>query len=137
MTLLSTIGSIASILALFVAIVVSFQVRKLSQHYVKKARLPKLLADLKKLTSRLSTSIGAPTASQDIRETLAQVEAKLEGFRGKLEGPAAKKCKAVKKTVSHFRQLEVSEIDVEELYLELMSLVTQIHDQLRDSEWES
>lgn len=136
MTPLSTIGSVASILALFVAIVVSFQVRRLSQHYVKKARLPKLLLDLRKLASELSQSIAASTAADDIRGTLGQIEAKLEGFRGKLEGPAAKKCKAVKKSVSRVRRLEVSDVDVQGIYIELMSLATQIQDQLKDREWE-
>lgn len=140
---LGNIGSIASIVGLFITIWLLIEARKIRDSFMRRARLPEINRDLTKCSSTLSRELkNWKNDKHPSIETLSTIKALLENIEPKL--PIEEKRKvgiylaALTPKKHFFSKQSLSEISEEaawQRYTELSGLITALKQLDKDSKW--
>ena len=134
---LTDLGDVASILGLLVSIWVLIKVKAISNSYFKKVRLPALLQDLGKLTSKLSSDMGNTGGSEEsLRLLIGKIEGLLTSLKKQVGGTLRTQLASVSKEISEYKRNGRTETKARDIYVACVTLSEALKEQVKDLEWE-
>ena len=131
----SLMGGIASILGLFISILILWGLRSIRLHYLLKARIPDLIDSLSEKADQLSKYYQDFDSSiREIETNLRQCEATLKNLKIKVSGVERQ---AVKALLKKFKKKERPiRIDTAwDIYDDLQGLIESLKHLMRDRKW--
>jgi len=141
---LSDIGSYSSIIGLVVTAFLFFEARKIRNSFLRRARLPDVLIELREANKKISKHL--KNWSSESGEGFNQfviTKALIENIKPKPQEPERKKCfDYIKKLQTHNLSLCKQEISADcedrawELYSDLSGLITTLNHLNKDSNWD-
>ncbi|WP_417776701.1 hypothetical protein [Stutzerimonas xanthomarina] len=142
---ISNVGTITSIIGFFVTVFLLIEARKLRSSFLRKARLPEVVEELKKINKDLSKIL--KNWNEDSREGVRQLRLSkevVESLKPKLPDYQKKKCSNYIQMLStrklfFFRTdfLSISDERAWQLYEELSGLITSLEQLQKDLKWET
>ncbi len=144
LTDINKIGSISSVVALFVTVFLFIEARKIRNSFLRRARLPEINKELAKYTSEVSENLKKWEVDKNpALEKFSTIRALLENLRTKLPPEERKKVESYLSRLKPRRYLflkgsisDLSEDSAWELYTDLNGLVTSLQQLAKDSKWD-
>ena len=138
------LGSASSAVGLLLTLFLVYQAAKLRQSFVRRARLPEINKDLKKMASELSKNLGDwDTDKNPVFESLSNIRALLENVSPRLPSEERRKVESyllqLRPRKYMFLRSPISERNLESswaLYTELSGLLTTLHQLEKDQKWD-
>jgi hypothetical protein len=134
-SLLSNVGSVASLVGLGVSFYVFYSIGSLRKSFLLRVRLKELLRVLERHATTISASIpNLPTADLTIRTALAQSVSVLDNLRRKLGRPHAKMAKLLRNKIRR-RRPTVDANYIWTIYSDLLAFIASLKELANDSKW--
>lgn len=134
---LSVIGDVVSIISLLLTIFVYYNVRKLREHYMFRARAPEIIRRLLAHSSNLANYLNTFMESLpqiDLELRLAEVQ--LRSLGKKLRGQPKKSVRQLLKSIKAYDINEQGDEELRRVYVELMKVIEEVKEHRKDLDWE-
>jgi hypothetical protein len=137
---LSTIGSVASIIGLLITSWVWFKVRHIEGRFLFKVRFPLLKRQLGKHSSAISSHLNSfPDSASDLEVELSRSQADLKSLKSKLTGPHKATAKRILKDIKRLPSplTEECKQSIREVHLSLVLFAQELENLKEDLQWRS
>lgn len=141
---LTDIGSVSSVIGLFVTIFLFIEARKIRNSFLRRARLPTVTRELSKITSQISKSLKNWDQDKSLAlEKFAKVKGLISNIKKKLPSEEQKQINEflskLQPTKYFIFQSSISDINLDmawNLYTDLNTVVTTLEQLIEDSKWD-
>lgn len=137
-------GTILGIVGFFITIWLLWEAKQIRNSFIRRARLPEVIRELKNNTKLLSTHLKYwESEEKEAVHQLRICKALIESLIPKLPDNAQKSCKTYVKSISpitffywRFGSSDIGKDKAWELYGQLSEIVTMLHQLDKDSKWD-
>jgi len=144
LTDINKIGSISSIIGVFITVFLFIEARKIRDSFIRRARLPEVCRELAKTTSQVASHLKKWETDKMLAiESLFRVKALLENIFSRLPSDEKRKVAAYLSNSKPKKWLflnsslaAITEDRAWELYTELTGVVTSLQQLVKDSKWD-
>lgn len=131
----TNLGNIASIIGMGISLYVLFEVRNIKRRFLFKARIPELVASLRKQAKELNSLLRTfDRSANEIEAALSVCEATVANLAPKLQGETRKAARSFQEHVKQ-RQAPISKEYTYQLYAKLQALIEAVSHVERDINW--
>lgn len=135
----SFLGSFASILGLFITLIIYYNISRIRKEYLIKGRGPAQFGELSAITSQLNkyySEFGEHT--YDIDTELSKLEVILDWFNKYVNKEIKKNIKLTKNYISEYRDENKSLVQKDncwKIYTQLIKIIAQLESMFKDKNW--
>jgi hypothetical protein len=140
---LNTLGALASIIGLFITLLILNEAKNIRRSFVQKIRIPEAYKTLSEISSLLSKLISSwPEEKQEILKELARIRSILLNLKSKLDGDDKRQTVNLIRKLGYkrffWRRQDLSKLNKNELwdiYSELIAIVESLKQTNKDIKW--
>lgn len=135
----SDVGSITSILAFFITLIILFNIRRIKNFYIFKIRIPELSKKLKIIVSNISDfSNDYESSVYSIDVEVAKCEVFLKSLKRKLPHSTKKSAKDLIKKLNDYQSTpnKKTEDNLRSIYVSVLKIIEEIKTIEEDYKWE-
>lgn len=133
--LTSKVGDTSSLIGMFISLYVLFEVNRLQKKFLFKARLPQLLASLKKYAKTFSSNLQSfDDSRRDIETNLSKSLSTLKNLKNKVSGDSKQETKNLIKKIQK-RETPITKDYLWEIYNDLQALIDSLGHLHEDKQW--
>jgi hypothetical protein len=134
-TIISYIGSVASVLGVFISIYLLWALKRIKNHFLLKVRIPELIDSLSDYANNLSNALQKHDQKiKEIEEILNKCEPVLKNLHLKVSGLAKRETKTLLKKMKK-RKKPVNKDAAYDLYDNIQALIQTLKELKKDINW--